>query len=264
MSDPRLFIHAVGDWEPPQVRTHWSDQSHRRIDPVVEARIDAAWASAMSQPSARLFDGPMCRLEKFAATPDRLELFLEPTSYKIFLGANIANPQLAREFGKDVMANPVGVSAALVSSDDRLIFGRRSSWVAYYPNRLHPFAGALEPADAGDIFAAMRRELAEEICVPAGELSEMRCLGIVEDARLSHPELIFAVRCSRTAGRIDFDMDRDENNATWSAAVTPDDLATALQQNADFTPVAVATILLTGRSRFGETWFASHRAKNSV
>ena len=45
----------------------------------------------------------------------------------------------------DCLANPVGVSPALLSADNFLIMGRRNASVAYYPNRIHPFAGALEP-----------------------------------------------------------------------------------------------------------------------
>ena len=57
----------------------------------------------------------------------------------------------------------LGISVALISRDQRLVMGRRNERVAYYPGRIHPFAGALEPADELDIFAAVRRELQEEL-----------------------------------------------------------------------------------------------------
>jgi hypothetical protein len=48
------------------------------------------------------------------------------------------------------------VSPALLTADGFLMMGRRNASVAYYPNRVHPFAGALDPGDA-DMFAAVRR-----------------------------------------------------------------------------------------------------------
>ena len=85
----------------------------------------------------------MCRLERWTVSPDgsRLRLSLSETSYKPFYGTNMSHPELADRFGADVMANPVGVSPALETADGYLLLGRRNSAVAYYPGRLHPFAG---------------------------------------------------------------------------------------------------------------------------
>src|SRR5205823_2713337 len=106
---------------------------------------------------------------------------------------------LADELGKDVLANPVGLSTTLQTVDGWLLLGRRNDSVAYYPNRVHPFAGALEPHDELDIFDEMRRELREELDFGPNDILDMRCIGLVEDRELRQPELIFTTES--TAGR---------------------------------------------------------------
>ena len=96
----------------------------------------------LDNPLQRNFYAQMCRLERWRASADRLEIDLSPTSYKPFVGTNLAHPELAEQYGGDVMANPVCVSPALLACDGFLVMGRRNASVAYYPNRIHPFAGA--------------------------------------------------------------------------------------------------------------------------
>src|SRR5687768_2708835 len=147
---PVLTFHAVGDWAPGDVVARWGENS-RTILPEVEALIEDAWAAASRRPGVKLFDGPMCRLESWSASPARLEFVLSHGSYKPFLGTNLTHPDLADRFGANVLANPVGVSPALETADGFLMLGWRNASVAYYPSRVHPFAGALEPRDGSDV-----------------------------------------------------------------------------------------------------------------
>src|SRR4051794_7796897 len=150
MSTPILRIHHAGDWRPDQVRTSWSPSTYS-APPDVQRMIDDAWTRAMVEPNRQLFDGPMCRSEGWVISDggSRVDVALSRTSYRVFWGTNIMHPELAERHGAKVMANPVGVSPALETSDGYLLFGRRNAMVAYYPSRVHPFAGCLEPGDGG-------------------------------------------------------------------------------------------------------------------
>lgn len=229
-------------------------QSGRRIVPEVETTIERAWERAMRRPGVHLFDGPMCRLESWTAADDRLDLVLSATSYRVFLGTNMTHPELAEQFGADVMANPIGLSPALLSSDGVLLMGRRTASVAYYPGRVHPFAGAMEPEDA-DPFAGIRRELQEELSLAADDISEMRCLGIAEDILLRQPELIFAVRSKRTREEIASRVDPAEHHAIWAIPATQAGVEAGLVHREQLTPIAIATLLMWGRVTFGDAWF---------
>ena len=257
-----LSFHAIGDWTGAQVRAT-TIASGRRLVPEVQRIIEQSWGTALRRPGVKLFDGPMCRLESWRASEDRLDLTLSPTSYKPFLGTNLMHPELAERYGRDVMANPVGVSPALLTADDYLLLGRRNASVAYYPGRTHPFAGALEPRDHGNLFAALRRELAEELSLTDADISEMSCTGIVEDIALRQPELIFRARCRRTRRQIELQVHKDEHGDSVAIAATPTALAAALEDPA-LTPVGIASLLLWGRHAFGAAWFKERAARFSL
>jgi 8-oxo-dGTP pyrophosphatase MutT (NUDIX family) len=254
-----LTFHAAGDWPRDSVSLR-QVPSTQQCPSDVQSAIDDAWAGAAAAPGVYLFDGPMCRLESWSTTGDQgaeLHLALSRTTYKSFLGTNLRNPQLADRYGREVLANPVGVSPALETADGWLLMGRRNASVAYYPNRVHPFAGALEPRDADDVFAAVRRELAEELNLTAADVGEVRCTGIAEDRSIRQPELIFRVTSTRTRAQIEATLDRTEHHASWAIAATGKAVDEALREAsaAVLTPVAVAALLLWGRAKFGEPWF---------
>jgi hypothetical protein len=249
-----LKFHAIGDWASDQVPVTCT-QSTRRIVPEVEALIERAWNDVLSRPDVKLFDGPMCRMESWQAAPDRLHIVLSETNYKAFLGTNLSHPELVEKYGREVMANPVGVSPALQTSDGYLLMGRRNSSVAYYPNRTHPFAGALEPRDGGDVFAAVRRELFEELSLRDLDIAEIRCTGIAEDLALRQPELIFRVRSTLTRGRIESQVHTEEHGDSIAFPAEPEAVAMRLRDPA-LTPVAAASLFLWGRVAFGKKWYA--------
>jgi len=252
-----LTFHAIGDWSPEQVRATWAAPG-RRIVPDVEKVIDAAWQAALRRPGVKLFDGPMCRLESWRASPDDLTLALSETSYRPFLGTNLSHPELADRYGRQVMADPLGVSPALLTTDGFLLLGRRNAAVAYYPNRIHPFAGALEPRDGGDVFGAVRRELREELCVEESAILDIRCTGLVEDRALRQPELIYRTSTTRTRRQLEEQVRPEEHRDSVAIPAEPDAIAGAVLDPA-LTPVAVASLMLWGRIRFGEEWFARVR-----
>src|SRR5215213_5659168 len=193
-----LTFLQTGDWSPGDVAVEWVAPG-RRVVPEVEAIIDRTWAEALARPGAHLFDGPMLRLERWTVAPDgRLRLALSPTRYKPFFGTNMSHPELADRYGPAVLANPVGVSAALETADGFLLLGRRNAAVAYYPERVHPFAGALEPADGDDVFAAL-----------------------VEDRALRQPELIFLARGTLTRRDVESNLDRAEHRGTFAVETSP-------------------------------------------
>lgn len=254
---PRMLtFRHTGDWGPREVVAEWVEPT-RPVFPEVETLIERAWSDTLSsRPGVQLFDGPMCRLERAAVENHALRLALSRTSYKVFLGTNLTHPGLADRYGPEVLANPVGVSPALETADGFLLLGRRSSTVAYYPDRVHPFAGALEPRDAGDVFAAVRRELKEELSLQDGDVTDLRCAGLVQDASLRQPELIFRARCALNRQQVEETLDRVEHRGTWSVEAAPDALARAIRDPA-LTPVAIASLLLWGRARWGDAWYRS-------
>jgi 8-oxo-dGTP pyrophosphatase MutT (NUDIX family) len=248
-----LTFHVVGEFAANQVKCSAVD-STRRIVPEVEAMIESAWRDVLARPGVKLYDGPISRLERFQQIGDQLHLALSQTSYRIFVGTNLYHPELADQFGADVMANPVGVSTVLQTADNKLLFGVRNGAVAYYPRRTHPFAGSLEPRDNGNIFAAARRELREEIALTDADLGQLTLLGLVEDRLIRHPELIFSATTVFDERTLIAQMDEAEHHDTVAIPAERVAVESAAADSA-FTPVGVACLLLWGRVQFGNRWF---------
>lgn len=252
-----LTIEAIGHWTDTQVHAVEQPDTRVRIH-AVEQLIDQTWQAALRQPGIHLFDGPMCRLESFVASIGSLELGISPASYRTFYGTNMRHPELADQYGTQVLANPLGVSCLLETADDWILLGRRSASVAYYPNRVHPFAGALEPGDAADVFAAARRELHEELTLKDNQIGRMHCLALVRDNLLRQPELIFSVRTRRTLRQLENQMDHTEHREGYPLAASLPVIESAMTRTRLLTPIAICSLWLWGRQRFGQSWFDRH------
>jgi hypothetical protein len=261
-----LRFHHVGDWDASQISAAWAPSS-LDLPEEAQALVEKEWAAAAGRKDKKLFDGPMCRLESWTVHGGRMELTFSRTSYKVFWGTNLCHPDLGDRYGRRALANPVGVSPALETADGFLMLGRRNASVAYYPSRLHPFAGCLEPGDvapggespAPDLFAAVRRELGEELSLSDADVPLVRCTGIVEDVSLRQPELIFRVHSRLTRLEIESRLDRGEHHDSFALPATRQGVEAVLHDPL-LTPVGVASMLLWGRTAFGEGWFADESA----
>lgn len=240
--------------------------STRRLVPEVEVAINSAWANlAVARPGVTLFDGPICRLESFSSDGGTLRLAFSRSSYKIFYGTNLQHPEFATRFGRDVMCAPTGASVALETADGFLMFGRRNQTVAYYPGRVHPFAGSVEPLPGDrppDVFADARRELREEAGLAGPAVADLALIGIAEDATLLHPELIFRARTPLAAREVQARVNPDEHGGSVAVPTDQEEIETALKAPA-FTPVARAAMLLWGRASFGVEWFERRARENT-
>lgn len=262
MTLPSLTIIALGDW--PTGRLHASiAPSGLRLEAEHLTAITQAWNAANEQRGVDLFDGPLCRLEDLTVDGDGLHLRLSPSSYRLFIGTNGRHPQWADEHGRQVMADPVGTSAILLSCDGFLVFGRRSQRVALYPGFVHPFGGTLEPPAAGaaiDPLAEMRRELLEEAGIQSDDIADLRIIAVMEDRHLRQPELLYAARTTLSAATIVQRLDRHEHTGCWMLPDEQHHIEAVLNGGETITPILAGALLAWGWRRFGDAWLDAHLA----
>jgi len=222
-----------GDFAPDQIIAGWEKSTHS-LPRGLRSSIQSAWNKVARKRGRSLFDGPMCRLESWTKEGTRLYLKFSRTSYKWFWGTNLTRSELP----ETQLANGLGLSAVLESADGHLVFGRRNAKVAYHPNRIHPFAGS---ATDKDVFAEMRRELAEELALTGADIADIRCIGMAKDQTIRQPELVFLVRSTLKLAQIKGRMDHAEHRAIWSMRNTPAAIERA-SSNKKLTPIAVAAL----------------------
>ena len=225
---------ARGRWTREQLSTRMVPSTFA-LNTDQRRAVEDAWTTACATPGRMLFDGPLCRLEAVDSSDGHLHLELSVTSYKWFYGTNGENPEWPQR------ADGVGTSAALITGDGWLLFGRRSTAMAFYPGWAHPFGGCLEPSADLNLLTEMERELTEEIGLLPHEINGLCCIGLVRTPRLQQPELLYLALTTLSRHALEQRLDPGEHSACWSVRADPAALDEALLAT-DLTPVTRAVI----------------------
>jgi len=265
-----FLLDLIGPYRAEDISTRWST-GQRETNEHVDKIIHLSWEKESKRAvrdSRNLFDGPLCRLIEFDGGRQRMELALGPVTFKEFLGTNLTHAHLRYVHGPGVLANPLGVSGAVVTRDGFLILGRRSERVIYHAGRIHPIGGLVVPCDqpgaAPDAPAQIVRELTEETNLPAACVQESLCLGLVRDKHIVQPELIFDLFIDAEAQAVRREAARAADASEHACLVPVRDHPVAVvnfieQYFAEMTPLALASLLLHGLRHWGGGWFATTR-----
>jgi 8-oxo-dGTP pyrophosphatase MutT (NUDIX family) len=265
-------ILAVGVFEPGWLHARY-EPAERSSTPAIEAAIAVEWERQVAEAkrSGRLlFNGELLRyvgheiLADPANAADVFELTVGPTCYRDFVGTNLYNHHRLDEFGWERFANPIGITATLVSGDGLICYGRRSEKVAYHAAHVHTFGGALENADLAadgsvDPFASVCREVHEEVGLRREELSGLCCVGLIRDMEICQPEMLFEARLAMSAAEFRERWrqadDRGEHVEIVTLPNEPDAILPFIKGCGLIAPVAIGALFLHGRRAWGEDWF---------
>ncbi len=264
-SGGRFFLDAVGPFRRRDVLLTWTHQK-RPSTAGVDRLIGRTWAKATNQArrtGKSIYDGRLCRLIDFSVAGQMLKLKAGPVSFQEFLGTNAAQPRLVRTVGLKVLANPLGVSAVVISGDGFILLGRRSDRVTWHGGMIHPVGGMVELRATGrppNLFDAVLDELHQELGL-APPRSGIICLGLVRDKSLLQPELIFRVKVRSTVRAIRAlarkAVHGDEHEELLAVRDRPSSVAAFLKRRGwETTAVAQAALLLHGLNCWGSGWFA--------
>src|SRR5206468_1244336 len=114
---------------------------------------------------------------------------------------NVESADLHESLGEDYFANPLGVSAAVVTKDGAVLIARRSQQVAEARGLLDLPGGSVPWGEAGAAapFGHIVSELREEIGIEQRDIEELSCVGLVENGHTHKPELVFLCRIAERA-----------------------------------------------------------------
>ncbi|MEE9296455.1 MAG: NUDIX hydrolase [Phycisphaerae bacterium] len=260
-----FIVQATGRFSPDDVTVVWED-IRRRTNPEIEAAIEKTWRDKQDEATRfnrLLYNSVLGRLSGAAIDDQRLVLRLGETDYRDFVGTNLFNAGLVRVYGEPFLANALGTSATIVTSDGYILYGRRNDRVIYHAGYLHTFGGTLEPADrlpdrTYDLFGAIRRELHEETHLKDEEIVDLVCTGLVRDVDTLQPELLFDAHVGLTRNEVlsRFDPDTDEEHTAIEACHDlPEAIVPFIQRSQPVVPVAVAAMMLHGAANWGRDWY---------
>ena len=260
-------VAVAGRYPADAVRVTWKDLP-RQTNEALDDAIEKTWREKLDQAQRTgqlLFNGWMARLIELQVDGGMLTLILGPTNYRDFVGTNLYNGHLLTTLGDAFFSNALGTSATVITRDGYLLYGRRSDNVAYHGGYLHTFGGTVDRSDRTpdgtyDLFAAIRRELREELSLTDDEIGEVVCTGLACDHQIHQPELLFDVQMNVTRGELltRFDDHADpEHVAIESCLDEPESIVPFVTSTGLIAPVAVAAMLLHGRGCWGHDWYES-------
>lgn len=253
-----VMIQACGRFPPAQVRVTF-DPMPRPTTPELDAAIGAEWDRqvALAAGTQRvLFNGEMLRYVSHRATESTFEMSVGPTCYRDFVGTNLYGQAWLDRVGWQCFSNAVGTTATLVTADSLICYGRRSQRVAFHAGHVHTFGGALELSDRKpdgtvDVFAALLRELREELGIGPGDLDDLTCVGLIRDKEIFQPELLFEARVKLTAvmlkERWKTAESADEHDEIVTLQDKPEAILPFIRSCKLIAPVAIGALLIHGQ-----------------
>jgi hypothetical protein len=157
----------------------------------VEAARAASW-QALRARNAGVFDGALMRMESHDISGGRLSILGSRTSYSAYVttrhaGFHDEHPDAAR-------ADPLGMTAVVLTADAQVIVTRRSLAAEQNPGGLYLIDGYAEPvqgSDRLDLTLEIAREIEEEIAVTDLDRAGSFAIGLAYDPVFCHPELFF-------------------------------------------------------------------------
>ena len=179
------------------VRFEYESGASMRLSASEKADINSAWEKlGLGDEDRELY-----RFRSFKATGNDLVIQAGITTYKEFVGTNLARPLWARR-NPAKLSDPVAIAAVVVTSDKMILLQKRSSLVHEYPHAIHVVpAGHIHPPDSA--LDGLLAELAEELDIGETELSgEPLLTGIMRAAITHKPELCAMLRVAVSAAEV--------------------------------------------------------------
>lgn len=260
-------LYVDDDLPRDRVVARWSDQA-RRSHPALDADIERRWEqlSREARQHDRIwFNGTLARLVSWEYRSPVLYLTLGPTTFKELMGTNATDAhRIAQQYGRQCLANALGITVCTRTSDGYLLLGRRSNRVAIHPGHVQGIGGTIPLVDnaAGcvpDVFEASMMELREELRVSDDEVRNLRVTQLLHLKGLLYPELLLGVDCELTADELLSrhmpDAADEEHTELLVVAEDPDAIREFVSCQRPMVVLAGAMLLLHGRRLWGQDWY---------
>ena len=225
------------------------------MDKIMEAEI----------PNSKLF-----RVISYKVHDHKFSLVLGNTSFKHFISS--MDKRFVSKFGFKKIANPLSVGAIIVTSDYRIIIGKRLPELVINPGKYSTVAGMMDREKdfsngKPDPFKAILRELYEEIKVEKTHVKEIVLLGLIYNEDYHQTYLPFYIKIDIPSNILKRQLrhqslSENEFERFIYLKLNDRNIANFIISNyKQMSQTCLGNILLFGERMFGETWFKSLEKK---
>jgi len=218
----------------------------------------------------KVVDGKLFRVISYKTQDHKLSLVLGNTSYKYFIGS--IDKRFISNFGLKKLANPLSVGAVIVTSDCRIVIGKRLSKLTINPGKYSTVAGMMDREKdfsngKPDPFKAILRELYEEIGVEKRHVKEIVLLGLIYNEDYYQTYLPFYIKIDIPSNILKQQLKcqsifTKEFERFIYLKLNEESIANFIVKNhKQISQTCLGNILLFGERVFGETWFKNLEMK---
>ena len=208
-------VLAKGPFANEDVRVIWQEKPFC-FPPDFVDEVTTYWEQIKAP---HIFNGELVRLDELTTGKNKLVLELSPGNYATLLYSNEYVESIVNKWGNSYLSNALGISAVVVSSDNKIILMKRSVNVGEFPNCLDVFGGHIDKPENGytpDVYAAMQKELNEELAL--NELDyDLEILGVIRTQVNRKPELIFSAFANKEFNEIVRQAGEADDRFEWDA-----------------------------------------------
>lgn len=207
-----------------------NEKFNRRRHHAHDQQINANWNKRVRE-NPKIFNGTKFRLSSVSLSGNALSLDLGLTCYKDFLGTNWSenSKSLANDGVRDFqdsqayMSDPLGVGAIVLTTDNKVMFLKRSKHCAEAPELWDVPGGHPEPQEiigkipleeikmsklndqrvVRELYDSILREVVDEVNVPISSLSQPNFIGVAQNISAGkRPSSEFIISCSLSSTEV--------------------------------------------------------------
>ena len=264
---PGFTVLAHGEWPSHDVKARVTDERVSEYSGHVATFVADAWHAARTaaeRDRVRLHDAELVCLKVVRSDRECLSLELGLTSYKAFVARMHALREVPidRELQERLLP-PLAVCAAVVTSDRKVLVGRRSRRTATHAGCLHVPGGHIErcqgDTEGVNVHQAILNELHEELAIGEEHVACVSCLGVVSDSLWQKPEVVFEVNLNIEHGDISQPADYEHSCVEWHDCDAETIAGLLVHRATEFVPVGRACLMMYGAHKFGYEWWIHTR-----
>jgi hypothetical protein len=221
------------------------------FDDEMLAFIETQWEKAKKK-WPRMFNGKLYHVLRKEVGEQGIFINTIDSNYKEYVGTR--EPEFAKLFSSRYVINPLSVGALVITSDGKLLLGKRKyvdTWEGFYST----IAGYVQlpqaPMSPPDVIEALRQELFQEAAICEKEVTSSRFLGSAGESYL-----IFEVNIEIPSSTV---MDREPVEKEFARIEFLQSDRKAIkkfikQKKFNIMPGCLASLIFFGMQRFGDEW----------
>jgi hypothetical protein len=204
-----------------------------------------------------MFNGKLYHVLRKEIMENEILITTIDSNYKEYVGTR--KPKFAKLFDHRYVVNPLSVGALVITSDNKLLLGKRKNvdiWEGFYSTVAGYVQIPESPRSPPDVMGALKQELFQEAAIDENEISDSQFLGTVGKSYL-----IFEINIHISSSTMVDRQPMDKEFVRFEFLQSDREFIKRFIEHKRFKimPECLASLIFFGIRHFGENWAASLR-----